>query len=269
MKPLQKLRVSYSFVAAILVCAAFVQVKALRTLTSESQILSTTTSLKPSKAFELKAFANIPDFGFRNILANWSFLSFLEYFGDNDSRKETGYDLSPDYMRVVLKYDPYYRPFYFFLSESTTFYAAMPDKSVSLTEKGLSFFEDNKPSDSYYIWRYKGIDELLFLNDSKASQQSFKMAARWATESNDVDSNMVAALSTQTAEFLASNLDSSKAKISAWSSILMSTNNMRVRKRAIREINALGGIVSFDGYGKAYVEYSSPEELRTADAPKM
>lgn len=205
---------------------------------------------------QLTAIKEIPSFGFRNTLADWSFLQFLQYFGDDALRQRLGYGLSPIFLDSVLTHDPYYRPFYVFLSESTTFYAAMPDKTVAMIDKGLSSFGENKPADSYYIWRYKGTDELLFLNDGQTAQQSFEKAAEWAAESDDANSKMMAALSAQTADYLASNPESMQAKVSAWSSVLTTAIDDATRERAVAHIKELGGDVIFSEDGGIKVEFA-------------
>lgn len=205
----------------------------------------------------LNLLEKMPAFGFRNYVSNYNFLQFLQYFGDEQSRKIAGYGLSPNYLAVSIKHDPHYIGFYLFLAESTTFYAGMPERTVELMNEGLSHLEPNKPSDSYYVWRYKGIDELLFLDKGKAAQKSFEMAANWAKESDAEDSDLISSLSAQTAEFLSSNPASNQAKINSWGSILTTTFDEETRKRAIRSIRALGGDVLVGEDGRVSVKYSS------------
>lgn len=209
---------------------------------------------------QLKLLKNAPNFGFGNSVSNWAFLQFLQYFGDDKSRNTSGYSLSPDYLSVAITHDPYYRFYYLFLSESTTFYAGMPDQTVQLMNEGLSRMGENRASDSYYIWRYKGTDELLFLDKSRAAQESFEMAAQWAEASNEEDSDLIASLSKRTAAFLASNPDSKQAKISAWSSILTTTLDDETRSRAIENIRSLGGEVIIDSNGGVRVKYAQTEK---------
>lgn len=211
---------------------------------------------KSTRLIQLKTLEKMPSIGFRNIVSDWSFLSFLQYFGNEENRNKEGYALSPTYLSVVVEQDPYYRPFYLFLSESTTFYAGMPDKTVSLMKKGLAHFRDHKPADSYYIWRYKGTDELLFLDKAQSAQRSFEMAAKWAEASDEKDSKLMAALSKQTASFIASDPDSTSAKISAWGSVLTTSRDENTRKIAVSKIRGLGGNVFIDDGGGIKIEYS-------------
>ncbi|MEQ8975850.1 MAG: hypothetical protein RIE73_36385 [Coleofasciculus sp. C1-SOL-03] len=191
----------------------------------------------------LNLLQKVPTFGFDNLLADWVFLNFLQYFGDDQARDVTGYQLSPDYFEVILTRDPRFLDAYFFLSGSTSLYAGMPDRSVELMEEGLQQLSPQVPRKSYYIWRYKAIDELLFLGDAQAARQSFEKAAEWASTYEDEESQYVASISRQTAQFLERNPSSKSAQVSAWSMVLQNAMDDRTRQRAINQIEALGGKV--------------------------
>ena len=50
----------------------------------------------------LNLLERLPTFGFDNVLADWVFLNFLQYFGDQDARRITSYQLSPEYFEVII-----------------------------------------------------------------------------------------------------------------------------------------------------------------------
>ena len=52
-------------------------------------------------ALRLQLLSRLPDFGFSNLMSNWIFLNFLQYFGDSAARDVMGYDLSPDFLRSL------------------------------------------------------------------------------------------------------------------------------------------------------------------------
>ncbi|MEM9927485.1 MAG: hypothetical protein AAF915_27740 [Cyanobacteria bacterium P01_D01_bin.50] len=191
----------------------------------------------------LKFLKKIPTFGYDNLIANWIYLNFLQYFGDDEIRALTGYGLSPQYFEVILKRDPRFVNAYLALSTSSSMYAAMPEKSVNIMKTGLKSLNPWVPKNSYFIWRYKGIDELLFLGDSQAARKSFQNASQWAKEHSDSQSQLVASISGKTAEFLESNHNSKQAQISAWAMVLSHRTDKKTRARAIREIEALGGTI--------------------------
>ncbi|MCS6812563.1 MAG: hypothetical protein NZ772_03180 [Cyanobacteria bacterium] len=191
----------------------------------------------------LAVMKKLPSFGMDNMIANWTFLKFLQYFGDDDARNATDYQLSPDYFEVILSRDPRFLQAYVFLSGSTSLYAGRPDRTIAIMNQGLRFVTPKVPPYSFYIWRYKGTDELLFLGDPLAAQTSFSTAAVWAESYTDAESQQVAALSRRTARFLARNPNSKNAQVSAWSIVLGNVADRKTRDYAIRKIRELGGDV--------------------------
>ena len=196
-----------------------------------------------SESMRLRLLKKMPSFGYKNLIADWVYLEFLQYFGDDEIRETTGYSLSPEYFEVILGNDPRFLTAYVGLSTSTSMYAAMPEKSVALMEKSLKALSPWTPEKSYYVWRYKGIDELLFLGNSSAARQSFEAAANWANNYSDEESKQVVNISQKTAEFLSQNPDSKHAQIAAWAMVLNNHVDEKTRKRAIGQIQTLGGEV--------------------------
>ncbi|MBE9111952.1 hypothetical protein IQ273_21325 [Nodosilinea sp. LEGE 07298] len=197
----------------------------------------------------------MPAFGFDNLMADWFFLRFLQYFGDDEARAETGYSLSPEFFRVIIPNDPYYRMFYLFLSGSTSNFAAKPEQSVALTAQGLERLTPAFPSDGFYIWRYRGVDELLYLGDAEAAQKSYRIAADWASQSSHPDAPFVAENSQRTADFLARNPLSKQAQVNAWASVLSTAFDDDTRQRAIDRIEELGGTVIISEAGEVSIQF--------------
>jgi NAD-dependent DNA ligase len=207
-----------------------------------------------SERLRLHLLQKLPSFGFDNLVADWTFINFLQYFGDDPARAKTGYSLSPEYFEIILARDPYFLTAYLFLSGSTTLYAGMPERSVALMEQGLKSLSPQVPPKSYYVWRYKGTDELLFIGNTQAAKQSFEKAAQWASVYSDTESKKVTTLSAQTAQFLASNPKSKSAQISAWTIVLTNAFDQPTRQIAISRIQALGGKVSITSQGQVKVQ---------------
>lgn len=224
-----------------------------KTITKELLIRET-----EAEKVRLNLLKQLPSFGFDNLIANWVFLNFLQYFGDDEIRAKTGYSLSPEYFEIILERDPRFLDAYLFLSSSTSLYAGMPERSIALMEKNLKLLSPTVPQRSYYIWRYKGIDELLFLGNSSAAQQSFTTAAQWASVYPDEESKQVTAISQKTAEFLSRNPKSRSAQIGAWTMVLSNPVDTATRNLAVSRIKALGGevIITLDGV----VQVKPPKE---------
>ncbi len=183
----------------------------------------------------------MPTFGFDNLMGDWVFLNFLQYFGDQPARQKTDYTLSPEFFEVVLKRDPYFMRAYTFLSTSSSIYAGLPDRSIDLMKRSLESLKPNVPPNSYTVWRQLGVDQLLFQGDAAAARNSFLKAAEWAAQSSEPDSQTVAQISQQTADFLATNPNSKTAQVAAWVMVLSNAPDDRTRQTAVQRIEALGG----------------------------
>jgi hypothetical protein len=217
--------------------------------------LQNTESLTPeSVALQEKAeqtsielWKKLPAYGYDNLLADWAFLRFLQYFGDDTARELSNYSLSPNYFDVIVDRDPLFMEAYYYLSGSTSIYAGRPDRTVALMGKGLTSMSPTNPPYSYYLWRLKALDEQLFLGDIKASIQSYLKAAEWASYYTDEMSLGVVANSRATAAFLVRNPASKLAQFNAWSLVLTTARDNETRQRAIAEIEKIGGKVTFNG----------------------
>lgn len=232
------------------------------------------SSLEVIKAEEaedarLLMIRNIPAFGFRNTVADWTFLSFLLYFGDDQARDLNGYSKAPRFFESIIHHDPHYRDFYIFLSGSVTAYAGLPERTVEIMDEGLEKLSPNQPHDGYYIWRYKAADELLFLGKGKDAQKSYELAAEWATQSEDAESDLIGKLSSRTAQFLKDDPDSKFAQINAWNSILTTAIDDTTRKKAISKIRELGGDVTITENGQIQISYAKSEGLDDRDKPDI
>lgn len=208
----------------------------------------------------LKLLQHSPTIGFDNLLADSVFVQFLQYFGDDEAREQVGYAKSPEFFETLISLDPHYRDFYIFLSGSSTLYAGKPEKTVQLMASGLSQLSPNQPPDSYYIWRYKAVDELLFLGDTEAAQNSYNFAADWAAQSTNEGAEQISHLSKQTAHFLAESPNSKNAQIDAWGSLLTTALDKTTRDHAIKRIKALGGNVIVSEEGGIQIKYEQEED---------
>jgi hypothetical protein len=221
---------------------ALLQLPQLQKLKTPNQTLSTEELQRDMEAtrVQLGLMQKIPALGYNNVFADWVFLNFLQYFGDTPARQRTDYTLSPDFFAVIIPQNPRFLATYTFLSTSTAIYAGNPERSVELMDEGLKRLSPETPG-AYFVWRNKGIDQLLFLGDGKGAQISFETAAQWADASADPGSQRVADSSRQTAQFLARNPNSKKAQVAAWTMVLGNAPDDRTRRIAIERIQILGG----------------------------
>ncbi|WP_017293778.1 hypothetical protein [Geminocystis herdmanii] len=210
--------------------------------------------LKTALALQKK----MPTFGFDNILADWQYLQFIQYFGDGNARTKTGYSAVTDYFEIISDYDPRFVNAYMILSTANSIYAAQPEKTVFLLNKILSNLSPHINPNALFLWIYKGVDEILFLGNMAEAKKSYEKSAEWALARGDEDGKIIANRSLETAKFLANNPDSKKAQVSAWVTVLSSAFDDETRQRAINTIHSLGGKVIISDDGK--VEVKLPEK---------
>ena len=201
------------------------------------------------EALRLKMLKTIPSFGFDNLIADWTFLKFLQYFGDDEARDVTDYNLCQDYFDIVTQRDPRWADIYLFLSTAISFYQAKPEIAVNLMERGTSALSLSPQihSQSWIVWRTKGLDELLLLGDIPESIRSHEMAADWVQGSPE--GSKLAPIFRATAEYLRRDPDSVPVRFTAWNTVYTQTTDKLVRQRAKQALVKLGAQVQKDKNG--------------------
>lgn len=249
-------------VFVILLCLSgitLIQHKNLQSLTQIEDITAEQAQRQEQQTqAQLEILQNLPSLGFDNLVGDWTFLQFLQYFGDGEVRSKTGYALSSEFFEIIVDRNPQFIESYSFLSSSVSVYSGQPEKAVALMEQGLKSLSPGTDPRGYLVWRYKGIDELLFLNKPEDARRSFEKAAEWASLSFDPQSRNIARISQQTAQFLAKNPASKRAQISSWASVLNNAPDQPTRQLAIQRIQSLGGKVAITPQGEVTVQL--PEE---------
>ncbi|ACK66528.1 conserved hypothetical protein [Rippkaea orientalis PCC 8801] len=212
---------------------------------------------------QLNLLKRVPALGFDNLLADWSYLQFIQYFGDSDARDQVGYSLSGDYFESVVERDPRFVDANLKLATSTSVFAGDPQKSVELLDKSVKATPPKLKAtviQPYYLWVYKGIDQLLFLGDIEGAKHSYTMAANWAQTYPNEESQRSVARYRKTVEFLENNPASKVPRIGAWASVLGGAVDQKTQERAIAEIKALGGEIIVTPEGRLRVRV--PEHIK-------
>lgn len=195
----------------------------------------------------LTLWRTMPVFGFDNLVADWAYLNFFQYFGHREARQMTGYTALPDFFAVMVQRDPYFSRPYRYLSSSVTLFAGQPQETIRLLEQALAQVTPRFPDDAFWLWRYKAMDELLFLGEIDAAIQSLEQNAEWASQSLDPQASRHAASARSLAEFLRRDPDSRQVQASGWTMIWGNAINEEVRHYAERQLEALGYRVIREG----------------------
>jgi hypothetical protein len=243
-------------ILGIFTVIVYLQIPQLASLKDRSKMLSR-TALQQEEAkltTQLKIAKTLPVFGFKNIVADWYFIDFTQYFGDNEVRQKAGYGAAMDYFEAMLDRDPRFLYGYFYLSSTGSLYAGQPERSVRIMNRGLKSLSPKVPDRGYYIWRLKAVDELLFLGKVPDARNSMLNAASWARQNPDKEGQNVAQISQNTAAYLARNPNSKQAQFDAWNMVLNAAVDDFVIKRAIVGIRSVGGKVTISPTGEFKVQ---------------
>lgn len=210
--------------------------------------LSKETYLKQeeSESLKLSFLKKTPAFGFDNLLADSLMLQFLQYFGDSEARNVTGYSLCADYLEVIVQNDPLFSRAYTVISPASSMFAGTPERTIAAMNKGLAKMPSTHP-DGYWVWLYKGVDEILFLGDLDEAKKSYQMSAKWAEEFGN---ERIAESASDTVNFLTTKPDVRQAQASVWFAVLNNNKDQRVRQLAEAKIISLGGKLEIDSDGR-------------------
>jgi tetratricopeptide (TPR) repeat protein len=211
--------------------------------------------ISQDEAIQLNFLVRSPSVGFDNIIADWVYLGFIQYFGDTPARNQTGHELLPKYYQLLVDKDPLFTDALFRLDVATSLFAGKPQVSADLLGEALAkmprkFITKIQP---YYLWRAKGNNELIFLGDIDAAKESYRQSIEWAKAYDDEESQKIVRISENSLRILAENPDSKEARIGAWVGVLANRPDEKTVKRVIEEIEKLGGKVTMQADGRITV----------------
>jgi hypothetical protein len=215
-------------------------------LANPSQWVSDPVLAEQQERVRLQLLKQVPSFGFDNLLADWTFLNYLQYYGDEEARSQTGYALAPDYFDAITQRDPRFVDIYLFLSGTLSYQLGKPEQAVALIDRGIASLSPQVNPDAFQLWRLKGLDQLLLLGDTTGSAQSHDMAAQWTEGTPNAS---LAPTFRRTADFLRRDPNSKLLRLEAWGSVFagaIAANDRSTQTRAQKEIQALGGNISVE-----------------------
>ncbi len=217
--------------------------------------------------FRLELLKQTPSFGFDNLFADWVFLNFLQYYGDDEARDKTGYALSPEYFDIVTRRDPRFAGIYIFLSNSVSHQAGRPELAVEMMRRGTDALSPQIDPLAFQVWRFMSLDQLLLLGDISGAVRSLEMAAQWVEGTPHAELNSVFR---QTAEFLRKDPNSKPVRVSAWAAIYQqaaAVGDQQTQDRAKREIFQLGGKI-FEKDGRLVVQPPPSTPTKSGNSSK-
>ena len=262
----RNLAINLGAIALLTTIALSLQLPKLNQRLSGQTPEETRKAVKDEEA-RLKLIRQLPSrgLGFNNMIANFTFLQFLQYFGDDVSRNnfQTGYSLSPRYFENIIDRDPRFLSSYLYMSASVSMFAGSPRDAIAIYSKGLRSLNPDIQPTAYTVWRYQATDQLLFLADAKGARESYLQAAAWAEQVKPNaktidDPKLVAELSRQSAKWLEEERDLTKAQVGAWSLVLQNAVDKKTVETVAQELDKIGMRIDIQNGSPVIVPKNSP-----------
>jgi hypothetical protein len=220
------------------------------------------TQAQKQESLRLDLLSKAPSFGFDNLIADWAFLNFLQYYGDEEARSQTDYSLSPKYFDIVTQRDPRFADTYLFLSGTVSHQIGQPEQALTLMQRGMKALSPQITPKAFVVWRFAALDQLLLLGDVPGAIQSLEMAADWSAKTQEYRN--LAPVFAGSATFLKTDPDSKLIRFQAWAAVYMQAGAMgdlKTQARAKQEILALGGVEKVDEKGRPI--FTLPQAAQT------
>ncbi|TAF48803.1 MAG: hypothetical protein EAZ61_14980 [Oscillatoriales cyanobacterium] len=190
-----------------------------------------------TEATQLTALRTSPTLGFEALVADWTFLSYLQYFGDDEARAVAGYDLAADYLDRVIELDPRFLFAYLFVSPGVSYYQGQPERAITLFDRGLAALSPQIHPNAFIVPKFKALDLFLLRGDVPGAIAAYQKTADWVEGTPFADYRPGLE---QTIAYLQANPDSLQAQYIGWSDVYTNAVDAVVRDRAATELRSLG-----------------------------
>ena len=216
---------------------------------------ATPQQVEQQEGVRLNLLKRLPNLGFNNMVADWAFLNYLQYYGDETARQKTGYSLLSPYFDVITQRDPRFIDCYLFLTGSLSYQLGQPELAAQYLKRGTAALSPKLQPRAFTLWRFLGLDQLLLTGDVPGAIHSHQMAAAWAAATGDPELQPVAKVFALTAQFLTTDPDSRSVRLNAWATIFAQAtarNDIKTQALAKQAILALGGVEQIDQAGHTF-----------------
>lgn len=127
-----------------------------------------------SEVFPKPEILQLLSLGYDQILADIYWLSFIQYFGDNEARNSDHYAKCYDYLNLVSALDPHFVQAYWFALFAVGTEQKRPDLASKIISRGLAANQDN-----WYLPYIAGVNEFINSRNDKEAAKYYKMAAKF------------------------------------------------------------------------------------------
>lgn len=204
--------------------------------------------------FVLAAGKNLPSLGFRNAMADFFWLQFVQYYGDISTRSRSGYGLSYRYLDTITDRDPRFVKAYIFVNLAVTYQMGRPDLSEKLFLKGIA----NNP-ENYNLWQARGFLHFLYTGDLKKAAYAFRQNAGFAVAQEGNAKQHWANYWIGIAKAIEMpDVDTRYTRRKIWEEIYSTTEDRQVKKMALVFLKPLGVVITSRGNLKETIAFPLP-----------
>jgi tetratricopeptide (TPR) repeat protein len=170
-------------------------------------------------------------FGLRNLLADWYWLQFVQYFGDIAAREKTNYHYSAAYLELITALDPQFIGAYSAASYAVAEAQQNPDRALQLMRQGIARNQGRHVPLMWSLYQRAAGVAFLYKNDYGLAAQYFEAALK--------EPGAPRVLQAFAAAFYRANNDWERA-IPLWIDVYLSSPVPQNRKNAKNQLLKMG-----------------------------
>jgi hypothetical protein len=156
-----------------------------------------------------------------------------------------------------------------YISPASSLYAGRPDLTVKNMNQGLQSLSP-QIHNAYWIWIYKGIDELLFLDNESSARDSYVNGSQWARQQQPQteEAQRLIESSRETIAYLEKGNIGRVVRINAWLTLLGNArDDVQLQRFILGKVQALGAKISFSPEGRLSVQMPPETNDSTTTQP--
>jgi tetratricopeptide (TPR) repeat protein len=206
-----------SIVLTLLGCLPLVAVVAyshekIASLLQKETVEAPQTTLPPPEAVKLCAM------GYDQLVADWYWLSFVQYIGDSEGRSRDKYAQADKYLDLIVGLDPKFVKAYWFAAFVVGGDQKQPELAAKFIDRGIEANPNN-----WYLPFIGGINQYLFAHNDLAAAKYYRMASKFPGAPDWLG---------RQAQMLEAHIPSFIKEINTWDNIYRSTKDPLVKEKA-------------------------------------
>ena len=162
--------------------------------------------------------------GFDQLIADFYWLSFIQYFGSSAERLGDNSSLAFNYLDITTSLDPYFVQPYWFAPFTVGSEMNRPDLAKKLIDRGIQANQNN-----WYLPYIAGINQYLFAHNEIEAAKYYRMAAKFPDAPKWLG---------RQAQILEAKIPSQIKEINTWDTIYRTSDDPLVKQRAREHLAA-------------------------------